>query len=83
MKNVFNIWQFDLSKTFNDISNSGNEKTTNKRYLIIDKQIARHLCNTVNVFQTPFSFMQFKQLTPFLNQGSQPITIKGLDFSPS
>ena len=55
----------------------------NKRYFIIDQQIARHFCNTVEVFQTPLSFYIIQIINPFLNlrisanhdkeQGLQPI----------
>ena len=38
-------------------------------------------CAQVNVFTSPFSSIQLKSVTLFLLQGSQLITINGLDFS--
>ena len=48
-----------------------------KRYFILDQQIARHFVQYSGCLYTPSPIMQLKKLTPFLLQGSQPITIKG------
>ena len=38
-----------------------------KRDFVIEKQIARHLCNTMNVFQTTLPFYATQMINPFLN----------------
>jgi hypothetical protein len=37
-----------------------------KRYFLIDQQIARHLCTTVNVLTTPSFSLQIQIINPFL-----------------
>ena len=36
------------------------EKGIKKDFFFIDQQIARYLCNTVNVFKAPFPSIQLK-----------------------
>ena len=57
-------------------------KIWTKRYFIIDQQIVFVHCSAC-LYHPLFPFMQLKYLTLFLLQGSQPITIKGWDFSQS
>ena len=54
----------------------------NKIYFIIDKKIAWDFFQYIE-FLSYFSFIQLKTLTLFLIQTSQPIMIKGRDFTQS
>ena len=53
-----------------------------KRYFIIDQQIVQHFLHYSKCLYHPLSSMQLKQLTLFLLQEYQPITLKGWYFSP-
>ena len=55
-------------------------RSTEEKYFMIDQQIARI---TMKVFTNTLPFYTTQIITFFLLQGSQPITIKGLDFSQS
>ena len=56
-----------MSKATLRVPKLQSHKTINKRYSIIDKQIARHFCKTVNVFQTPLPFYATHMINPFPN----------------
>ena len=51
----------------------------NKRYFIIDQQIAFCAIQQMS-FKPPIPSVQLIQFTLFLIQGSQPITLEGRDF---
>ena len=54
---------------------------SNKRYLIIDQQIARQSVQFSEYLSNPLPFWTTQIITLFLVQGSQPIMIRGKDFS--
>ena len=52
-----------------------------KIYFIIDQQIARAFVHYSECISIPLPFYTTQIINPFLNSSSQPITIKGWDFS--
>ena len=78
-KNISHLWCTNIIFAHFTMYINKTLKGSIKRHFIIDQQIARHLGNTVNVFQTPLPFYA----TVFLIQRFQPIMIKGRDYSLS
>ena len=56
------------------------KRSANKRYFIIDQQIARIYCTTVNVFQTPLPFSATQITNPFLNSRILANPIQAMGF---
>ena len=56
------------------------KRSANKRYFIIDQQIARIYCTTVNVFQAPLPFYATQIIHLFLNSRILANPDKGLVF---
>ena len=72
----FNLIQFDFNKAFIQIVTfeiKGKiicRGRLTQKIFIIDQQIARHFCNTVNVFQTTLHFYAHQIVNPFLNSAN-------------
>ena len=55
----------------------------NKRYFMIDQQISRHFVLYSEYLYHPLPFYAIKIITLLLLQGTQPIKIRGWEFSQS
>ena len=55
-------------------------KAPTKRHFIIEKQIARSLCNAANIFQTPLPFFENQIINSFLNSMISANNEKGEEF---
>ena len=71
------IQTFRYTTTYNDFI----QQNINKRYFIIDQQIARHFVQYSEFLSNPLPFYAEQIIDPFLNHGSQTFWIEGRDFS--